>query len=102
MDKVAEEIEELRAEIDGPPNSEAIADELGDVLFAVVNVCRYLKVDPETALRNSNGKFERRFRYVERRLKEQGIEQATLAQMDELWEEGKERDRHGGGQPERS
>ena len=91
LDKVAEEIEELRAELKGEPNREAIADEIGDVLFSLVNVCRYLKIDPETALRHANSKFERRFRYVETRLKEQGKkpEQTSLEEMDVLWEEGK-------------
>ena len=91
LDKVAEEIEELRAELKGEPNREAISDEIGDVLFSLVNVCRYLKIDPETALRHANTKFERRFRYVESRLKEQGKkpEETSLEEMDVLWEEGK-------------
>jgi nucleoside triphosphate diphosphatase len=93
LDKVAEEIEELRAELKGEPNREAIADEIGDVLFSLVNVCRYLKIDPETALRHANSKFERRFRYVETRLKEQGKnpEHTSLEEMDVLWEEGKKK-----------
>ena len=95
LDKVAEEIAELRAELSGQPNLAAISDEIGDLLFSLVNVCRYLKIDPENALRNANTKFERRFRYVERRLKEQGRtpEEATLEEMDVLWEEGKKEER---------
>lgn len=91
LDKVAEEIEELRAELSGSPDLTRISNEIGDLLFSLVNVCRYMKIDPETSLRNANAKFERRFRYVERRLKEQGTspEQASLEQMDALWEEGK-------------
>jgi MazG family protein len=91
LDKVVEEIDELRAELKGEPDLPAISNEIGDLLFSLVNVCRYLKIDPETSLRNANAKFERRFGYVEQRLKEQGKspEQATLEEMDRLWEEGK-------------
>lgn len=94
LDKLSEEISELRAELTGTPDRERIANELGDVLFSIVNVCRYLDIDPETSLRNANAKFERRFRYVERRLKEQGRtpEEASLEEMDALWEEGKRRE----------
>jgi MazG family protein len=95
LDKVGEEIAELRAELSGQPNLAAISDEIGDLLFSLVNVCRYMKIDPENALRNANTKFERRFRYIERRLKEQGRtpEEATLEEMDVLWEEGKKEER---------
>lgn len=94
LDKVAEEIGELRREITTQADVSAIEGELGDVLFAIVNVARYLEVDPEHALRRTNAKFERRFMYIEGRLKEQGkrIEETTLAQMDALWEEGKEKE----------
>jgi MazG family protein len=95
LDKVAEEVEELRAELSGSPDLARISNEIGDLLFSLVNVCRYLKIDPETSLRHANVKFERRFRYVERRLEEQGTSpaQATLEEMDALWEEGKRRER---------
>lgn len=91
LDKLAEELSELRAEIDKRAESEEIAKELGDVLFCVVNVCRYLHIDPETALRRTNAKFERRFQYIERALAQQGRtpEQATLEEMDRLWDEAK-------------
>lgn len=91
LEKVTEELGELQREIAaGAPHS-ALEDELGDLLFTVVNVARYLQVDPEAALRRTNAKFERRFGYIERRLKEQGkrIESTSLAEMDALWEEGK-------------
>jgi uncharacterized protein YabN with tetrapyrrole methylase and pyrophosphatase domain len=93
--KLDEEIAELKSEIADATNSHSgrtrRAAEIGDVLFCVVNVCRFLQVDPEQALRDANGRFERRFRHVERRLKEQGKgpQQATLEEMDALWEEGK-------------
>jgi MazG family protein len=92
--KLEEEVIELKEEVARNADRKAIADELGDVLFCVVNVCRYLDVDPETALRATNAKFERRFGYVEARLKEQGRtpETASLEEMDRLWDEGKARE----------
>jgi len=65
--------------------------ELGDMLFVLVNLARFVAVDPEQALRKTNAKFRRRFGYIERRLGEQGKspEQSTLAEMDALWEESK-------------
>jgi ATP diphosphatase len=91
LDKLTEELSELRQEIARGDAPQAIAGEIGDVLFCVVNVCRYLGIDPEQALKATNAKFERRFGYVERKLAEQGLEpeDATLAQMDALWDEGK-------------
>jgi tetrapyrrole methylase family protein/MazG family protein/ATP diphosphatase len=91
LDKVREEIDELRDELGADADPAAIEQELGDMLFSVVNVCRYLHVDPERALRGTNTKFERRFHYVEEKLREQGRapEQASLEEMDALWEEGK-------------
>ena len=91
LDKLTEEVGELRREVRDDADREAIEDEAGDLLFSVVNVCRYLRIDPETALKRANGKFERRFRYVEDRLREQGRTpaDATLEEMDRLWEQGK-------------
>jgi MazG family protein len=91
LEKVEEELRELKQEIGPQMDHKAIADELGDVLFCIVNVCRYLKVDPEEALRATNAKFERRFGYVEQRLRAQGRtpDQASLEEMDRLWDEGK-------------
>ena len=68
-----------------------LIDEAGDLLFVAVNVARFLGADPETALRRSNRKFERRFRYVEAKIKSQGreLKDASLAEMDALWEEAK-------------
>jgi MazG family protein len=95
LDKLDEELGELRAEVANAASREQIANELGDVLFCVVNVCRYLDIDPESSLRNTNAKFERRFRYIEQKLQEQGRtpEQSTLPEMDRLWDEAKARDR---------
>ena len=93
LDKLDEELGELRKEVAEQAGEAAITNELGDVLFCVVNVCRYLKIEPETALRGANAKFERRFRYVENCLREQGrsTREATLEEMDKLWDEGKQR-----------
>ena len=89
--KIEEEIGEIRHEIamDAPP--ERLADELGDVLFAVANLARHLQLDPEAALRGTNAKFERRFRRIEQWLAEQGRAPAesTLAEMDALWNRAK-------------
>ncbi len=78
-DKVDEEIAELQ-EAQQSGDKEAIEDELGDLLFTVVNLARHLKVDPETALRRSNSKFEQRFRIMEAEINEQALD---LAQLDE-------------------
>lgn len=90
MNKMAEEQAELVEAIErGDP--EHIADELGDLLFCGVNLARFLDVDPETALRACNRKFERRFGFIERALAAQGRrpEQASLAEMDALWADAK-------------
>ena len=94
LDKVGEELAELRQEISADPDRVAVEGEIGDLLFSLVNICRYLEIDPEAALKRTNAKFERRFHYVERRLAEQGKapEQATLEEMDALWNEGKKRE----------
>jgi MazG family protein len=91
LDKLEEEVTELRREVDGQAKHSAIEDEAGDLLFSIVNVCRYLNIDPEVALKGANAKFERRFAYVEDRLRAQGRTpgDATLDEMDRLWEEGK-------------
>jgi len=95
LDKLEEEIHELKDEIGPETNQAALTDELGDVLFCIVNVCRYLNVDPEVALRGANSKFERRFGYVENELRAQGRspDEATLEEMDRLWDEGKRREK---------
>ncbi|MEM9371953.1 MAG: nucleoside triphosphate pyrophosphohydrolase [Pseudomonadota bacterium] len=83
--KLTEEASELVAEIGC--DQDRITDEYGDLIFVLVNLARHLKVDPETALRGTNAKFERRFREIERRLqaKNRAPEEATLAEMDALW-----------------
>ncbi len=91
IDKIEEEIGELRAEVTTGAPSDRLKDEIGDVLFAVANLARHLKIDPEEALRATNDKFDRRFRHIERRLRESGRtpETASLAEMEALWQEAK-------------
>jgi MazG family protein len=92
IDKIEEELGELRAElVAGTVDPARITDELGDVLFAVANLARHCRIDPEAALRGTNDKFERRFRYIEARLAEQGRKPADagLEEMEALWQEAK-------------
>mgnify|MGYP006195782597 FL=1 len=87
-DKVKEEIIEVE---ECETGTEALAEELGDLMFALVNVVRKHKLDPEAVLRAANSKFEKRFRAVEQALAEQGKspEQSDLAEMDALWNQVK-------------
>lgn len=89
--KLDEEIAELRHEVTQSSESSRVEEELGDLLFVVANLARHLRVDPETALRGANSKFERRFRYIEQALLAQGrsLEEAGLAEMDALWNAAK-------------
>jgi len=90
--KIREEIIELETEIGaGKVDADAIEDEMGDVLFVVINLARKLDVDPETALRRTNRKFERRFRTIESRLAAEGrkITDASLEEMERIWNETK-------------
>ena len=95
--KIREEVGEVEAEIaEGSP--QALASEVGDLLFAAVNLARHLKLDPEVALRGANLKFERRFAHIETRLAERGQtpESATLDEMERLWAEAKTGERSAG------
>lgn len=90
LQKIREEADEIEAALDKGDAGE-LADETGDLMFALVNLARHAKVDPETALRGTNAKFERRFGYIERALAAKGrsLAQASLDEMDELWNEAK-------------
>jgi len=90
LEKLDEEVAELKAEISAGDLDKARA-ELGDVLFVVANIARTLDIDPEDALRSTNAKFTRRFRYIEAALAERGRTpaQSDLAEMDALWNEAK-------------
>jgi MazG family protein len=90
--KLDEEAAELREALTHEaPSRRAVEDEVGDLLFVLVNLARLLEVDPESALKSSNRKFRRRFRHVERRLRETGRKpaDATLPEMDAFWDEAK-------------
>ena len=90
LGKVEEEISELKAAM-VKDRQEEVTGEMGDVLFTLVNLCRFLKVDAEESLRVSLEKFTSRFSYIEDKLKEVGktVEGATFTEMDELWNESK-------------
>lgn len=94
MAKLHEEVEELVREVDAG-DLEKARQEMGDVLFVVANLARTLDVDPEDALRYTNSKFARRFRYIEQKLAERGKtpDQSDLAEMDALWDEAKAAER---------
>nr|WP_225776677.1 nucleoside triphosphate pyrophosphohydrolase [Pseudomonas sp. Marseille-Q3773] len=95
LDKVREELDEvLQAMADG--DSDALEDEIGDLLFATVNLARHLKHDPEHALRRANRKFERRFRFIEQALRDSGrpIEDCSLDELDALWGEAKRQEKN--------
>lgn len=91
LPKIAEEADELREAIEAGDRHDAVADELGDLLFAVVNVARHLRVDPEAALRAASQKFRSRFEQVERLASERDIDLQTagLDVLDSLWDEVK-------------
>ena len=91
--KIEEETAELVAEVG--QDQDKTEEEFGDLIFVMANLARHLKVDPEAALRRANAKFERRFRSIETALKEQNRspEDATLAEMDALWDQAKAADK---------
>jgi ATP diphosphatase len=90
LSKIREEADEIEAALDGS-DADELAEETGDLLFALVNLARHVGADPEAALRGTNAKFERRFAYIERALAAKGRspEDATLEEMDALWNEAK-------------
>ncbi|OOR99265.1 nucleoside triphosphate pyrophosphohydrolase [Haemophilus paracuniculus] len=88
--KVEEELAEVKAEMaDFPQGASQLEEELGDLMFATVNLCRHYKIDAETSLRNANLKFEKRFRKVEQAVRSQGkkVKDCTLAELDAVWEQ---------------
>lgn len=88
--KIHEELQELREAVEGADKAR-VAEEVGDLLFAVVNVARHLDIDPELALKGTTDKFLARFKYIEARAGEIGkaVEEMSLEEMDSLWEECK-------------
>ncbi|HEV7673952.1 MAG TPA: nucleoside triphosphate pyrophosphohydrolase [Candidatus Angelobacter sp.] len=106
FEKLSEETRELQEHLNGLPTTdtnssqkpeipaelrEQVEGEVGDLFFVLVNIARYLSVDPESALRKTNRKFRRRFGWLEEKLREQGrtLEQATLEEMESLWQQAK-------------
>ena len=92
LHKIREEADEIEAALDG--DATEAAGEVGDLLFAAVNLARHLRADPEAVLRGTNRKFERRFAAIEQALAAKGKapQDATLAEMDALWDEAKARE----------
>ena len=90
LDKLHEELREFE-EARARGGREAQEDELGDMLFVLVNLARFVKVDPEQALRKTNAKFRRRFGYVEQKLAERGrsTRESSVEEMESLWQEAK-------------
>ena len=110
FEKLAEETQELQENIKELPagalkarsNSQVpdelrarIEDEVGDLFFVMVNIARYLSLDPESALRKTNRKFKRRFHWIEEQLRAsgRGPEQASMTELESLWQEAKRQDR---------
>jgi tetrapyrrole methylase family protein/MazG family protein len=89
IEKIKEETEEIKTAINDEP--EKLEEECGDLLFSVINLCRFLKVEPSVALRRTNSNFVERFKYVEKRMKETGQEmkKENLDIMDKYWNEAK-------------
>jgi tetrapyrrole methylase family protein/MazG family protein len=96
--KLEEELKEFQQAL-REKRKEALQEELGDILFTLVNLARFINCDPEDALRRTTNKFAARFAYIEQRLHEQGktLHEASLAEMDALWEEGKGKQGKGNG-----
>jgi len=97
--KVAEELDELRTELMGSATAERLEEEVGDLLFSCVNLARHIGVNPEQCLDAANRKFERRFRFMEEQLQDQGAELQTAGPevLDELWELSKRREQESRG-----
>jgi MazG family protein len=91
LDKLHEELAEF-AEARRRASHDELENEMGDLLFVLVNLARFVKVDPEQALRRTNAKFRQRFAYIERKLAERGrkLEDSNIAEMESLWQEAKQ------------
>jgi MazG family protein len=91
VNQVFEKLDEETRELHAAKNAAEIENEIGDMLFVIVNIARFLKVDPEQALRKTNAKFRRRFGHMERGLAAQGkpISAATIEEMEALWQNAK-------------
>ncbi|RKZ33125.1 nucleoside triphosphate pyrophosphohydrolase [bacterium] len=90
LKKVHEELAELEESIAKNERSSQTESELGDLIFAITNLARFLGINAEMALRKTNEKFSSRFRHIEKKLRELGVENPTLELMDKFWDEAKE------------
>lgn len=90
-EKVKEELQELEQEVEGPNSQEKIEEEFGDVLFALINYARFLKIKPEHALEKTNRKFIKRFQYIEQVAQEKNkkLQEMSLEEMDIIWNNAK-------------
>jgi MazG family protein len=90
-DKVIEEIHEVRQEINKEQEKERMEDEIGDLLFSIVNAARLYEIEPETALERTNRKFIKRFKYLEKKALELGrsLKEMSLQEMEAIWQEAK-------------
>jgi ATP diphosphatase len=91
MEKVQEECREIEAEVRSGAATEAVEGEVGDLLFTVVNLARHLKVDPELALRRTNGKFRRRFAAMEQ-ASDRALDEQSAAELEALWARAKQQE----------
>jgi tetrapyrrole methylase family protein/MazG family protein len=93
LKKLDEEMKEFREALSLQKRNR-IREEIGDLLFVIVNIARFLEIDPETALRRTIEKFTSRFHYIERSLQEKGktLRESNLSEMDRLWGEAKKKD----------
>ncbi|RLB62352.1 MAG: nucleoside triphosphate pyrophosphohydrolase [Deltaproteobacteria bacterium] len=90
-DKVNEEIEEVKYELNNGSQKEKMEEEIGDLLFSIVNAARLYDIEPETALERTNRKFIKRFKYLEKKAGEMGrsLKEMSLAEMEAIWQEAK-------------
>ncbi|GMQ96361.1 MAG: nucleoside triphosphate pyrophosphohydrolase [Gammaproteobacteria bacterium] len=95
VEKLEEEIYELKEVVQNAQNKQRIQDELGDLLFTCVNLARHTGIDPETALAGANSRFEQRFKQIEQALTQKGkdLQEVSLDEMDTLWDEIKRKER---------
>ncbi|HHO75997.1 MAG TPA: nucleoside triphosphate pyrophosphohydrolase, partial [Deltaproteobacteria bacterium] len=93
IDKIREEADELLQAMKSGDH-EQVEEEIGDLLFSIVNLARFNKTDPEAALRKTNSKFVRRFHEIEKHARDRGItlEDMTLEEMDNIWDEAKKKE----------
>jgi len=95
IDKIHEEIAEVKHEINNNGSPDRLQDEVGDLLFAICNLARHLNVNPHSALASTNAKFIRRFQYIERQvsLKHKKLSEYTLSELDAFWVQAKQQEK---------